>query len=79
MVERQARDLDVRGPNPGPGSNFSFELKKNSLRQIAHQHYFAPRLGAKRVILVIKRNKSPHRYHIILKVIGKVFYASSVL
>ena len=27
MVERQARDLEVRGSNPGPGSNFSLELK----------------------------------------------------
>ena len=27
MVERQARDLKVRGTNPGPGSNFSLEFK----------------------------------------------------
>ena len=27
MVERQARDLKVRGSNPGPGSNFSLEFK----------------------------------------------------
>ena len=31
MVERQARDLEVRDSNPGPGSNFSLELKKISL------------------------------------------------
>ena len=30
MVERQARDLEIRGSNPGPGSNFSLEnLKSN--------------------------------------------------
>ena len=27
MVERQARDLEVRGSNPGPGSNLSLEFK----------------------------------------------------
>ena len=27
MVERHARDLEVRGSNPGPGSNFSLEFK----------------------------------------------------
>ena len=27
MVERQARDLDVRGLNLGPGSNFSLGFK----------------------------------------------------
>ena len=27
MVERHAKDLEVRGSNPGPGSNFSFEFK----------------------------------------------------
>ena len=27
MVERQARDLEVRGSNPVPGSNFSLEFK----------------------------------------------------
>ena len=27
MVERQARDLEVRDSNPGPGSNFSLESK----------------------------------------------------
>jgi hypothetical protein len=26
MIERQARDLDVRGSNPDTGSNFSFEI-----------------------------------------------------
>ena len=25
MIERQARDLEVRGSNPDPGSNFSLE------------------------------------------------------
>ena len=28
MVERQAKDLDIRGSNPGPGLNFSLEIKK---------------------------------------------------
>ena len=28
-VERQARDLEVRGSNPGPGPNFSLEIKKD--------------------------------------------------
>ena len=27
MVEHQARDLEVRGSNPGPGPNFSIEFK----------------------------------------------------
>ena len=27
MVERQDRNLEVRGSNPGPGSNFSLEFK----------------------------------------------------
>ena len=27
MVERQAIDLEVRGSNSGPGSNFSLEFK----------------------------------------------------
>ena len=27
MLERQARDLEVRGSNLGPGSNFSLESK----------------------------------------------------
>ena len=27
VAERQARDLEVRGSNPGPGSNFSLEFK----------------------------------------------------
>ena len=27
MVERQARDQEVRGSNPGPGSNFSLEFQ----------------------------------------------------
>ena len=27
MVERQARYLEVRGSNPGPGSNFFLEFK----------------------------------------------------
>ena len=27
MVERQARDPEVRGSNPVPGSNFSLEFK----------------------------------------------------
>ena len=27
MVKLYARDLEVRGSNPGPGSNFSLELK----------------------------------------------------
>ena len=31
MVERQARDLEVRGSNPGPGSNFSLESKMSNL------------------------------------------------
>ena len=26
MVEHQARDLEVRGSNPGPGSDFSLDL-----------------------------------------------------
>ena len=26
MVERQVRDLEVRGSNPDPGSNFSLEF-----------------------------------------------------
>ena len=26
MVERHARDLEVQGSNPGPDSNFSFEI-----------------------------------------------------
>ena len=29
MVERQARDMEVRGSNPGPGSSFSLEFKNN--------------------------------------------------
>ena len=33
MVERQARDLEVRGSNPGPGSNLCLEFEKNQLRQ----------------------------------------------
>ena len=28
MVECQARDLEVRGSNPGPGLNFSLEFNK---------------------------------------------------
>ena len=28
MIERQARGLEVRGSNPGQGSNFSLEFKK---------------------------------------------------
>ena len=27
MVERQARDVEVQGSNPGPGSNFSIEFE----------------------------------------------------
>ena len=27
VVERHARDLELRGSNPGPGSNFSLEFK----------------------------------------------------
>ena len=27
MVERQARDLEVRGSNPGPSLNISLEFK----------------------------------------------------
>ena len=27
MVQRQARDLEMRGSNPGRGSNFSIEFK----------------------------------------------------
>ena len=26
MQEHQARDVEVRGSNPGPGSNFSFQI-----------------------------------------------------
>ena len=29
MVEHQARDLEVRGSNHDPGSNFSLEFKVN--------------------------------------------------
>ena len=29
VVERQTRDLEVRGSNPGPGSNVSLEFKKH--------------------------------------------------
>ena len=32
VVERQARDLEVRGSNPGPGSNFSLEFKLQFLK-----------------------------------------------
>ena len=34
MVERQARDLELRGSNPGPGSNFSLELELNYLQSV---------------------------------------------
>ena len=32
MVELQARDLEVRGSNPGPGSNFLLNINCNSSR-----------------------------------------------
>ena len=28
MIERQARDLEAQGSNPGPGSNFSLRLER---------------------------------------------------
>ena len=31
MVERQTRDLEVRGSNRGPGSNFFLNLDKSHL------------------------------------------------
>ena len=31
VVERPARDLEVRGSNSGPGSNFSLGFKDNRL------------------------------------------------
>ena len=31
MVQRQARDMEVRVSNPGPGTNFSLEFKMITL------------------------------------------------
>ena len=36
MAERQAIDLEVRGSNPGPGSNFSLEFKEDVLSYFIH-------------------------------------------
>ena len=36
MVERKARDLEVQDSNPGPGSNFSLEIKKDKYKQYIH-------------------------------------------
>ena len=37
MVERQAKDLEVRGSNLGPGLNFSLEFKHMSVTTISSQ------------------------------------------
>ena len=37
MVEHQTRDLEVRGLNPGPDSNFSLEFKLNLKRNTCNQ------------------------------------------
>ena len=34
MVERQARNIVVRGLNPGPDSNFSLEILKNLILKL---------------------------------------------
>ena len=41
VVERQARDLEVRGSNPGPGSNFSLELEFELFNNMYEQNVFA--------------------------------------
>ena len=39
MVECQARDLEVRGSNPGPGSNFSLEFKISFISHLEFKIY----------------------------------------
>ena len=38
MVERQARDLEVRASNPGPDSNFSLKFKSHTHQTINAEH-----------------------------------------
>ena len=47
VVEHQARDLEVRGSNPGLGSNFSLEFKLNLHYEVLDQDYYYKSVATK--------------------------------
>ena len=57
MVECQARDLKVRGSNPGPGSNFSLELKIVILQGTNYRFIFTCQFDLKISYLCINKAK----------------------
>ena len=57
MVERQAKDVEVRGSNPGPGSNFSHEFKM-ILYTLSSNLYFLSRFLANGILPRLSRQSA---------------------
>ena len=58
VVERQARDLEVRGSNPGTDSNFSLEFKfHSSIIQKIRPKYLVSRIRRRQKITANSKEK----------------------